>query len=210
VDCLRFATNALGHVAYLALLGFLAIILIGPAAALLGVLISVAAALLSVAVALLSALLPFAVIGALIWLPYQLLTHRPTIDRDRVRQGARAVYQKVVVPPAHWCAQGCRWTAQAAPSAWEKCHSALGRAGGVLLETLCGAIILGVLAGLLGAGLGPKHVESYCAVGILLGAGFGFVVGLANHAARQDAASPGGGESSASAERKAQGVGGAC
>jgi hypothetical protein len=140
---------------YLALVGFLAITLMGPV------------------LALLSVLLCFAAIGLIIWMPLQLLFQGRTpkwgeaMDKSK-DFGRKAV--NVVTATCSTCARGAQGIHGA-------CRGTANKVGVFLLEVFGGAAVGGVLAAVCAGPYGPRAPEVL--TGVLGGAGIGMFVGLA-------------------------------
>src|SRR5262245_11744909 len=102
--------NAVCQGVYLAVLGFLCVLLAGPVLAILGVVVSVAIAVLSALVGVFSALLPFILIGFLIYLPWCLLQEKSNAWRALGRVTGH-LFQTLVVKPGEMSARLVRHTA---------------------------------------------------------------------------------------------------
>lgn len=86
------AVDSLGRVMrtlfFLAVLGFMTVILIGPVVALVSV-------LLSLMISLVATILPFVLVGLVIWVPYQLITRDPRTSWASIRGATGVAADKV-------------------------------------------------------------------------------------------------------------------
>jgi hypothetical protein len=187
----------LSKVAFLAFLGFAVVMLSGPSLALLGIAVGMTVAVVSV-------VLPFALIGLLIWLPFYLFDqarrrrltarqwqqqslrrglHEPMAGQwqQQSQQGGQGQQQcqQQSSPPV--IRQIPRRVEKSAASTWNDCCHAGRTVGGILMETLCGAAVLGILAGFVASEMPRREMGGYIFVGTALGALFGFLIGLANY-----------------------------
>jgi prepilin signal peptidase PulO-like enzyme (type II secretory pathway) len=160
VNCQNFQRNALSHITCWLAMGFAAVLLIGPILAVVGF-------VLSLVVAVVSSALPFLVVGFLIWLPFQLSCQR----KRRPSSAGRSVQ----VTPLH---AACERTPV---SRWEKLRWLVRPVGGIMLETACGAVLLGGLAVLIAHDMRPREREEYLVCGTIIGSVVGLLVGLANY-----------------------------
>ena len=122
------AGRVVGKLAYLALIGFVAILLSGP-------IIAVISALFSLAVALLSVLVPFALIGVLIWLPWRLCVKGRAAALEDVTRAGR----KVCAVPLFL---GKRSAGPVLRVGWQSCKraSSLGLHAGCIMRRKVGAV----------------------------------------------------------------------
>jgi hypothetical protein len=140
--------HPLGRLAYLGLFGLVALILFGPA------------------VALLIILGVFAALGLVFGLPLRLLGFGKPLEWDRVRDAGQRCWGTVRA--------GCGRVHSAIPQDpvyLEKARSAGRFMGRIFRETLCGALVGGML------GLIPALQNGFHAQPLVLGIGIGFIVG---------------------------------
>jgi hypothetical protein len=156
---------------FFTLMGFLALILLGPV-------IAVVATLLSLVLTVLLLVLPFAVIGYLVWIPYQVLSRDKQAAWNNIRDAGLAFHQALVVVPAGICAQVCRGGARIGRFALEKTRRLKKFLAGIATETVCGTLVGGVV-GMVGSLIHQDNpLEWRVPVGFLLGAIIGALIGL--------------------------------
>jgi hypothetical protein len=131
--------RGIGHIFTLALLGFLAILLVGPVVALVS-------ALLAVIIALLAVLLPFVVIGFLVWGGYQIVSHTPSSAWRNIREAGKNIAQFMVVTPFKVCKGACVGTVNATKTVLRRSWYTLGVISRVLLDAVFGGLV-GALLG---------------------------------------------------------------
>jgi hypothetical protein len=209
VELVTSAGRVLRLVSFLAVLGFLTVILVGPVLALvIGV--------LSLIVGLLITVLPFAVIGLLVWGAYAAVTTR---DRraawQRLGRRAASVWRWLVTAPLAACGRLCAWgvgvgrtlaplAVPAARRAGEvardgvevsvalaergacQARSAARRVGGVLLEMVGGAAVGTILVCLADKSQHGRELVLSIAAGAVAGAFVGLIVGAAHGSARAE------------------------
>jgi hypothetical protein len=172
---------------YLAMLGFLAVLLIGPVLAIMGVVVSLVVAVLSVLVGIFSAILPFILIGFLIYLPLHLFEVRTTAWR-KLGRVTRRLFDTLVVKPADYSARLVGRTAAVLPAVWHKARGIGWAIGGIFLETMAGATVLGALTALMFK-LNPHlHYEGQVGIAAVIGAMLGLMIGICNHWPRTEEA----------------------
>jgi len=212
----------LRKIGFLALIGFLVLVLGGPV-------LGLVAALFSLGLAIASVVLPFALIGFIAWFVYQLLFGHGTETWHQVRGSAQHFYQDVAAGPLDACKQGCKNAINLGQATGRRAHGlgyfvgrllslpfritmALGRGlfrvargladrtrftfrfvGAIFTETLCGAFV-GALLGALGVTHG-QDTEIAILLGAIGGALLGILLGVTRPAAVH--ASPATGEAPA-------------
>jgi hypothetical protein len=166
-------THFLGKIFSFALLGFLAILLVGPVIAVLSVFLSIVLAMLSFAIAALGILLPFAVLGFLVWAPlHALFSGRPVQWRTLGRMCKGILDIVLSIPRRAWSMM-----TGSGKAAQEKITGLSSHIGVVLFETFCGALVgfmLGVMAGNMSA---APDIGEVIGIGVLIGAILGALVG---------------------------------
>lgn len=172
--------NAVCHGAYLAILGLLCVLLAGPVLAILGVMVSLVVAGLSVLVGVFSAVLPFILIGFMAYLPlYMLRSKTPAWCTLGLVTGR--MFNSLVVRPCEASARLVRHSATVVPAIWHKTHSIGWAVGGVFLETVAGAVILGTLTALPFKMNPELHYGGEIGIAVAIGAMLGLMVGICNH-----------------------------
>jgi hypothetical protein len=129
VNDVQLISTFFKKLALLALTGFLAVMLIGPVVAVLGVLIS------------------FAAIGLLIWLPIRIFILGKPVDWGQVRQASRK-YGGPVVAGCNRIGGGILARAEAF---CRRVNAVVRFVGAIFLETCCGAVVGGLLGLLRGS-----------------------------------------------------------
>src|SRR5207253_7927805 len=126
------AARVFGKIAYLALIGFLAILLTGP-------IIAVFSALFSLVVAILSVLVPFALIGVLIWLPWRLCAKGRSAALEDMAKARRIMRARVIQVPLFL---GKHTAGPALRAGWQGCKraSSLGLHAGCMVRRKVGAV----------------------------------------------------------------------
>jgi hypothetical protein len=149
---------------FLALVGLLAVVLIGPVLAVVGVLAS------------------FALIGLMVWLPIRYFVGGQPVEWDRVREKGR-----------HYCGVVMRGCQRFGGGVWNYGHGPMERLratgrflAAVCRETLCGTI-LGAMLGLIHGSQDGFHLQPLI-LGICLGAVIGAFVGLMSRPRLREAA----------------------
>src|SRR5690242_7685440 len=102
VELVASAGRALRVVSFLAVLGFLTVVLVGPVLALV-------IGLLSLIAGLLIAVLPFALVGLLVWGVYVAASHNRRAAWQGLRARASAIGRWVVAVPLAACVRVCAW-----------------------------------------------------------------------------------------------------
>jgi hypothetical protein len=131
--------RGIGHIFTLALLGFLAILLVGPV-------VAVISALLAVVVALLAVLLPFVIIGFLVWGGYQIVSHTPSSAWRNIRDAGKNIAHVMVVTPFKVCKGACIGTVSASKALVRRSWYTLGVISRILLDAVFGGLV-GALLG---------------------------------------------------------------
>ena len=167
--------TALGNFGFLVLVGVGTLFLIGPVMALISVAASVFITVLSAIVGLASILVVFALVGLLIYLPCR------EMGKMISAYWGEAARQTVADPVSRGWLTEWRKVREGSVTAWARCRGIGPVVGGVALETVCGAVVLGVLAALVSADLRPSQQEVNVVCGVLLGTLFGFLIGLVNY-----------------------------
>src|SRR5438105_7257541 len=99
---LAVLSHVMIKLSYFALLGFLAILLVGPV-------LGVIAAIISVAFSVIAAVLPFALLGLLLWIVVSFTSgHRTTWGE--IRHAGESTYRSTLERPMNHCARACRAT----------------------------------------------------------------------------------------------------
>jgi hypothetical protein len=180
VNALTLAKRTLCNAVYLAMLGFLAVLLIGPVIAILGVVVSLVVAVLSVLIGVFSAILPFIVIGFLIYLPFHVFDLQTTGWR-KLGRVTRRVFDTLVTKPAEYSGRLVRRTAAVLPAVWHKTRGIGWAIGGIFLEMMAGAVVLGALTALMFQ-LNPHlRYEGQVGIAAAIGAMLGLMIGIRNH-----------------------------
>jgi hypothetical protein len=128
-----------GQLCSWAAVGFVAVLLIGPVAALVSV-------LLALVVTVLALLLPFVAIGFLVWGGYQVISRTPQSAWHNIRHAGKDVAKVMVVTPFQVCRGACVGTVNATRAVLERSWYTLGMIGRILLDALCGGAV-GALLG---------------------------------------------------------------
>jgi hypothetical protein len=128
-----------GHLCSWAAVGFLAILLIGPVAALVSV-------LLALVVTVLAVMLPFVAMGFLVWGGYQVISRTPQSAWNNIREAGKDVAKVMVVTPFRVCRGACVGTVNAAQVVLQRSWYTLGLIGRILLDAVCGGLV-GALLG---------------------------------------------------------------
>src|SRR5947209_1374700 len=102
-----------GQLCSWAAVGFVAVLLIGPA-------IALVSALLAVVITVLAVLLPFVVIGFLVWGGYQVVSRTPQSAWNNIRHAGKDVAKVMVVMPFKVCRGACVGTAKAARAVMQR------------------------------------------------------------------------------------------
>jgi hypothetical protein len=196
MDRLAVLANIMSKLFYLALLGFVAIILVGPV-------LGIIAAIISVAFSVIATILPFALLGLLIWVIISFFTNGHRKTWHEIRHASESTYRSTLKRPMVHCARACRGTWHAGHAVWsrfrpgERCRKAqhvcaetaaacaetaaatvstvrrgTHRAVEVAIEVLSGALI-GTLVGL----FWTWQTRQPATAG-LIGAGIGAAVGI--------------------------------
>jgi hypothetical protein len=151
--CMQGAANVFRKLTLITLVGFLVVVLSGPALTLLGV------------------LLPFALVGLLVWIPFRALMLARQGGWSAVRAGARTALRRVFTVPL-WIlsrvAGGLGWIIRFA-------FGIVGFVLGLLLPTIAGAI-LGAVLGIIG-GMEHQDAEVRVPAGAAIGATIGLLAG---------------------------------
>jgi hypothetical protein len=179
VDRCLSPVNVLGRIAFLTLVGFAGILLIGPVLGALGAVIGVLAAVIGVC-------LPFFIIGLLLRLVFWFIFEQG-VGRGLVRLftatvggvfgligGVLGLMIALIRGTWHKLSRFVHW-------GWFNLSRITCTAAGIMLETTGGAVIVGVLAGLTMHHLPAHQQGQYLAFGIIFGALFGLVVGISNY-----------------------------
>jgi hypothetical protein len=179
----------LGKVICFGAFGVVALFVLAPVLALVGMLLAFAGMVLS-------ALFPLVVIGLLIWAIQYLLYESRPVTRPLFRncaagtlRGGRAV--------AAGCCRSAGWLLERSAAfvrqlhtrsalALEKVQNLGWRVGGVALETVCGGVLLGSLAGLTKGNIPGRMQDEYVGFAILAGLAVGLMVGLANYSSARN------------------------
>lgn len=179
------APHLAGKIAYLALLGFMVIILAGPVLAVTSVILSLAIAIVSMGLAVLSILLPFALIGFLVWLPCHVVGRGQGVPWPRMRQGIQEFVQAVfglvhgTLVHGFACLRRLCWGSIRLGHAGQEGLRGLASLSKVLLlETVSGALVGGSMGLMLGHFDSTPFTHTAVAVGTLTGAYLGILVGL--------------------------------
>jgi hypothetical protein len=163
--------TVLRKVIWFTVIGWVALLPIGPVTAVVGT------------------ILPFALLGALVWLVWYGLNHaverfrqpavREKLRADRVMpaigQGARVVGReagRVFQAGLHRCREAVPVLRATTPAIGDKMRTFLRATARLLVEISCGALLGGLLAW-----FAVDPAEQTVAIGALLGAAMGFVVG---------------------------------
>jgi hypothetical protein len=179
VNALALAKKTACNAVYLAMLGFLAVLLIGPVIAILGVVVSLVVTVLSVLVGVFAALLPLIIIGFLIYLPFHVFDVR-TSGR-KLGRVTRRVFDTLVTKPAECSGRLVRQTAAVLPAVWHKTRGIGWAIGGIFLEMMAGAVVLGALTALMFQ-LNPQlRYEGQVGIAAAIGAMLGLMIGIRNH-----------------------------
>jgi hypothetical protein len=164
--------QALGFVvrkfAFCALIGFLVILLLGPAVALVSV-------LFSFAVVALTALLPLVLVGLLVSIPVRCLRRQKLVSWPGVCTKTRAVCQTAVAGPMRTGVRVCHGALQTGHRARAKCQGMMHLLGGILAEMISGALVGVLLGGLMA--LQTEHLTESVLASAGIGAGLGILVG---------------------------------
>lgn len=215
MELVSSAGRALRVVSFLAVLGFLTVVLVGPVLALV-------VGVLSLVVGLLVAALPFALIGLLVWGAYLAVSRDPRVGWQKLRAKAGAVGRWVVAVPLAACVRLCAWGvgvgrvlaplavpvarrageaarggveagaalagrgANAAGAALVKTQSAARFVGAVLLETVGGAAVGTILVCLADSGARGAALGWRIFAGAVAGAFIGLLVGAARSSLRPE------------------------
>jgi hypothetical protein len=160
------AADVLRKVLFLALFGFLAVMLAGPVLALVSIFISLILSVVAV-------VLPFALIGLLLWLPFQALVLGRKIDWHKIGR-AGGVFFRGAFGALGGVVRGGFRILGAVGSKLKAVALFVSR---IVLDLVGGALAGGVL-GVIG---GKIHgdVEGRVPIAMLIGAGVGLVVALA-------------------------------
>jgi hypothetical protein len=164
----------LGRVFYFAFLGFLVLLLSGPALAFLGFAFSIALAIISFAIAILAVVLPFALLGFLIWAPLHALVSGKRVEWRILGRICYFFYDKLFRFPKR-VLTGMSHSGQVVR---QKVSGLSGHIRVILIETACGALVgfmLGVMADYMS---GHPQIEGVIAIGALIGAVLGALVGI--------------------------------
>jgi hypothetical protein len=179
--------SVLRTLGFLAVIGFLAVVLAGP---ILGVIFGLLSAffalflvILSVGVAVIAVLLPLAIIGFFIWAPIRIffLHRRPAWDEIR-ENGRTLVFSLFWI--TRWSLVTTWRLADRAQSqvchvwqaTWHKASRHAWFVSGILLELASGAIVGGTLGWITGS---QEHENIFAiAVGAIAGGVLGFMIGL--------------------------------
>jgi hypothetical protein len=168
------------RLAFLAMVGFLAMLLVGPAIAVVAVVVSVAFAILLVLVGLFLGLLPLIAVGFLVCLPFYIFNHNQHYCW-RLGSLTRRLSQAFVVMPFQTFGMVMRGAARRCEAACERTRELGWAVAGISLETVSGAVILGSLAALLHT-INPEHrLLGQAGIGAAIGAFVGFLVGVGNY-----------------------------
>lgn len=174
----------LGKVICYSVVGICALIVLAPVLALVGMLLAAAGMLLS-------ALLPVLVVGLLIWLIQYLLFESQPVTRPLLRNCANGTVRCCSLLAAG-CCRTAGWLLEhygvlvRQLRGWSslllaKVQNLSWRVGGVALETACGGVLLGSLAGLTKGNFPGRMQGEYVGFAILAGLALGLMVGLANY-----------------------------
>jgi hypothetical protein len=164
--------RSIGKICYFALIGFLTIILAGPALGLLSLLLSLFLAIFSAAVTVFVVILPFAVLGFVIVAPIKAVTTGRPIQWNRLGAWCHELWRGIL-RVAWWC-----WRKLVGFLHFFRSKVALLTIylrGAVIWEALCGAAVGGFLGGMLTLG-DPDKPEII--IGAVLGAVLGALVGI--------------------------------
>jgi hypothetical protein len=163
------------RIGFLAMLGFLSLLLIGPFLAL----VSVCLSLIVVGFAL---LIPFAMIGLLVWVPFHTLCRGQRIPWEKVRETTKGLVHALIVVPftvgVHFCSGTLRFGQATADKVY--------RVAGIALEMLSGAL-LGALLMAIAAHDAPDAAFQIV-MAALIGAVIGALVGTGQAKPEKDAA----------------------
>lgn len=165
MDSQPTAADVLRKVLFLALFGFLAVILAGPV-------IAVCSVLLSVLLTAGLVLLPFVLIGFVVWLPFQALVLGRRIEWRRVGASVQALYTGLFSVVGGVFGSGFRLVKGVA----RRIGTAVLFLMSVALDVLGGALV-GAVLGALG-GLWHDDAPGRIPMGALVGAAVGFIVAL--------------------------------
>ena len=157
-----------GHLCSWAAFGFVALLLIGPAVALVS-------ALLAVVITIFAALLPFVLIGFLVWGGYQVVSKTPASAWHNIRQAGEEVAKVMVVTPFRMCRGACVGTANLAKAVVQRSWYALGVIGRILLDAICGGAV-GALLGSITMSDNAQESVRIIVIATVLGALTGAVV----------------------------------
>jgi hypothetical protein len=105
--------NIMSKLLYLALLGFLAVLLVGP-------IVGIIAAIISVTFSIVATILPFAFLGLLVWIVISLFTNGHRKTWHEIRHAGGSTYRSTLERPMSHCARACRGTWRAGHAVWSK------------------------------------------------------------------------------------------
>jgi len=171
--------RTIGKICYFAMIGFLGLLLAGPALGLLSVLLSIVLGIFSIALAAFVVILPFAILGFVIVAPIKALSTGEPIRWSRLGAMCRGLWQ-AILGVAWWCGRKVVGFVQflrrkaAALSIYVR---------GVFWEVVCGAGVGAFLGGMV-ALQDPAKPE------IIIGAVIGAVLGALVGASRMDIKEP--------------------
>jgi hypothetical protein len=157
-----------GQLCSWAAFGFLALLLIGPAVALVS-------ALLAVVVSILAVMLPFVVVGFMVWGGYQIVSHTPRSAWNNIRQAGKDLAKVMLVTPFKVCKGACIGTVNVAKATVRRSWYALGVIGRILLDAVCGGAV-GALLGSITLSDNPQESVRIIIIATVLGALTGAVI----------------------------------
>jgi hypothetical protein len=160
------AADVIRKLLFLALFGFLAVILAGPVLAILSILASLIISVVAI-------VLPFALIGLLVWLPFQALVLGRQIHWHKIGQAGGVLFRGAFHALGQVVGGGFRLLG----AIGSKVKAVALFFSRIVLDVVGGALVGGVL-GVIGGQL-HGDVEGRVPVAMLIGAGVGVVIALA-------------------------------
>jgi hypothetical protein len=157
-----------GQLCSWAVVGFVAVILIGPA-------IALVSALLAVVITLLAVMLPFVVIGFLVWGGYQVVSQTPRSAWNNIRRAGQDVARVLVLTPFRVCKGACVGTVNVTKAVLRRSWATLTVVGRILFDALCGAAV-GALLGSITISDNVQESVRVIVIATILGAITGVIV----------------------------------